>query len=240
MRKDHRPFLVKYLSGRFNEWYVKHFIRPQFDRLGISPMVVKPRSCAITGRRISAGDHLHLISHPTKPVLFTTWSSKQGAGEINIGDYCLIAPGVEITAAASIKIGDNCMVAQECIISDSDWHGLYNRTRPFRCTRSVTLEDNVWLGARAIVGKGVRIGENSVIGAGSVVTKSIPANVVAAGNPARIIKHLNPQRRMLKRDYLFRQGDFYWRNQILLDKYLTSGNSIPHWLKACVRPGVDD
>lgn len=203
-------------------------------------MVVKPRSCAIHGRGIIAGNFLHLISHPAKPVLLTTWSSKQGLGQISIGHFCLIAPGVEITSAAGIHIGDNCMIAQECILSDSDWHGIYNRTRPFRCTAGITLQENVWLGARTIVGKGVTIGENSIIGAGSVVTKSIPANVIAAGNPARIVKHLNPQRRMLKRDFLFRQGDFYWQNQALLDKYLTAGNSFSRWLKTSVAPGVGD
>lgn len=231
---------MKYVSGRLNAWYVKRFIRPQFDSLGASPMVVKPRSCAIHGRQIFAGDFLHLISHPMKPVLLTTWSSKQSAGQINIGHYCLIAPGVEITSAVGIRIGDNCMIAQECILSDSDWHGLYNRTRPFRCTAAITLGENVWLGARTIVGKGVTIGENSVIGAGSVVTKDIPANVVAAGNPAHIVKHLNPRRRMLKRDFLFRQGDFYWQNQVLLDKYLTAGNSFPQWLKTVFAPGAGD
>lgn len=203
-------------------------------------MVIAPRSVAINGRRISAGNYLHLISHQTKPVLLTTWSSKQGAGRIHIGDYCLIAPGVEITSAAGITIGSNCMIAQECIISDSDWHGLYNRTRPFRCTKAVTLADNVWLGARTIVGKGVSIGENSVVGAGSVVTKDIPANVVAAGNPAKVVKQLNPKRRMLKREFLFRQGDFYWQNQRLLDKYLTSGNTVSRWLRTRFCPNQND
>lgn len=203
-------------------------------------MVVKPRTCAINGRQIRAGNYLHLISHAAKPVLLTTWSSKQSAGSISIGDYCLIAPGVEITSAEGIRVGDNCMIAQECILSDSDWHGLYNRTRPFRCSAPLTLGDNVWLGARTVVGKGVTIGENSVVGTGSIVTKSLPANVVAAGNPAQIVKYLDPKRRMLKREFLFRQGDFYWQNQWLLDKYLTTGNSFSGWLRTTLSPTVED
>lgn len=240
MRKDHRPFMFKYLSGRLNAWYVKRFIKPHFDYLGVSPMVVKPRSCSIHGQDIRAGNYLHLISHPAKPLQMTTWSSKQGKGKIAIGDYCLISPGVEITAAERITIGNNCMIAQECIISDSDWHGLYNRTRPFRCTAGITLHDNVWLGARTIVTKGVTIGENSVVGAGSVVTKNIPANTVAAGNPARVIKQINPQRKMLKRDFLFKNGDFYWQNQVELDRYLTAGNTWLNWLKVKIKPGEND
>lgn len=132
------------------------------------------------------------------------------------------------------------MIAAECSINDCDWHGLYNRTRPFRCTKAVTLGDNVWLGARSIVCKGVVIGDNSVIGAGSVVTTDIPENVVAAGNPARVVKHLNPKRRMLKREYLFRNGDFYWQNQQQLDRYITAGNSFGGWLKTLVAPSRRD
>ena len=240
MRKDHRPFFIKYCSSRFNDWYVHRFVQPQFDRLGVHPMIIKPRSCEIHGRQIFAGNYLHLISHPNKPVRLTTWSSRQGQGSIEIGDYCLIAPGVEITAAKSIRIGANSMIAAECSITDCDWHGLYNRTRPFRCTKPVTLGENVWLGARVIVCKGVTIGDNSVIGAGSIVTSDIPANVVAAGNPARVVKELNPRRRMLKRDFLFRKGNFYWQNQTQLDKYLTAGNSLWKWLRVLSAPSRED
>lgn len=203
-------------------------------------MIIKPRSCEIHGKQIFAGNFLHLVSHPTRPVRLTTWSSRQGQGSIEIGDYCLIAPGVEITAAKSIRIGSNCMIAAECSINDCDWHGLYNRTRPFRCTESVTLGDNVWLGARVTVCKGVTIGDNSVIGAGAVVASDIPANVVAVGNPARVIKQLNPKRRMLKREFLFRKGDFYWQNQIQLDRYMTSGNTFLKWLRVCCSPTRQD
>ena len=203
-------------------------------------MIIKPHTCEIHGKNIYAGDYLHLISHRTKPVRLTTWSGRQGQGSIDIGDYCLIAPGVEITAAKSIRIGANTMIAAECSINDCDWHGLYNRTRPFRCTKSVVLGNNVWLGAKVIVCKGVTIGDNSVIGAGSVVTSDIPANVVAAGNPARVVKELNPRRRMLKREFLFRKGDFYWQNQKQLDKYLTAGNSLWKWLKVVFGPDRQD
>ena len=65
------------------------------------------------------------------------------------------------------------MFAANVYISDSDWHGIYNRIRPFRCTKPVVLENNVWLGERVIVNKGVTIGENSVIGAGAVVTRDV-------------------------------------------------------------------
>jgi maltose O-acetyltransferase len=80
------------------------------------------------------------------------------------------------------------------MIMDSDFHqvwppelrNVYDDTQD----ADVIIGDNVWLGARVIVLKGVHVGENSVIAAGSIVTRSIPANAVAAGNPARVVKTL--------------------------------------------------
>jgi serine acetyltransferase len=102
------------------------------------------------------------------------------------------------------------------------------------------LENNVWLGESVIVNKGVTIGENSVIGAGSVVTKNIPANVIAAGNPARVIKTINPDRRMLKRELLFSDPEHYFYNQDQLDRYLLNNNSIWNWLRSIIKPSRDD
>lgn len=240
MRRNHKPIYLNWLQSRFNQWYVEHFIRPQFDALGKSPMVVRPGSCEIHGLNISAGDFLHLISHPSKPVRFTTWGSKQDQGAIHLGNYCLISPGVELSAAQSIQISDNCMIAAETVISDCDWHGTYNRLRPFRCTQPVSLQENVWVGMRSIICKGVTIGENSIIGAGSVVTKNIPANVIAAGNPAKIIKEINPNRKMLKRDYLFKNGDEYWQHQLAIEKYLAADNSLFKWLRSRLSPTRND
>ena len=73
------------------------------------------------------------------------------------------------------------------MITDSDWHTDDPRTGP---DKAVIIEDNVWLGYGVKILKGVHIGKNSVIGAGSIVTKNIPANVIAAGNPCKVIKQL--------------------------------------------------
>ena len=67
----------------------------------------------------------------------------------------------------------------------------------------VTLGNNVWIGDGAKVCKGVTIGDNSVIGAGSIVTSDIPANSIAAGNPARVIKPLDPSQPLVKRESIF-------------------------------------
>jgi hypothetical protein len=91
------------------------------------------------------------------------------------------------------------MLASHAYITDSDWHGIYDRSLPPREVTRVVLEENVWVGDSAIVCKGVTIGKNSIIGAGAVVTSDIPANVVAAGNPARVIKSLDPDQKIITR-----------------------------------------
>ncbi len=240
MRRSNTPYLVKKIYKSINRWYISRFIAPQFDSLGSIPEVAHPRSLVIFGRNIHLGKYAQIICAGDNCVRFTCWPGKQGNAEIVIGDYCLIAPGVRISAAKSIRIGDNCMLAANVIISDSDWHGIYNRVRPFRCTKPVTIENNVWLGERVIINKGVTIGENSVIGAGAIVTKDIPANSVAAGNPARVIKTINPNRRMLKRELLFSDPEHYFYNQDQLDRYMLAGNSWRNWLRSCFKPNSND
>lgn len=236
MRRSSTPYLIKRTYKIINQWYIKRFIAPQFDSLGSIPEIAHPRSLVIFGHNIHLGKYAQIICASDNCVRLTSWPSKQANAEIVIGDYCLISPGVRISAAKSIRIGDNSMLAANVIISDSDWHGIYNRIRPFRCTKPVVIENNVWLGERVIVNKGVTIGENSVIGAGSVVTKSIPANSVAAGNPARIIKTINPNRRMLKRELLFNDAEHYFYNQDQLDKFMLGNNNWWNWLRSLWKP----
>ena len=240
MRTEHRPLWLLKCRSRINAWLTQYKIRPQFDALGIEPAILKPLSLQIFGRHITAGDFIHLISDHQKPIKITTWASKQSSGRIEIGNYCLISPGVTLSAAQRIRIGDNCMLAAECYLSDSDWHGTYNRIRPFRCTAPITLENNVWVGLRAIVCKGVSIGENSIIGAGSVVTGDIPANVIAAGNPAKVVKTLNPKRKMLKREQLFVNAEDHWQQMEQVNQFFCRENSTSHWVKSLIFPSVKD
>ncbi len=240
MRRNNTPYFVKRIRSVLNRFYVKHFITPQFDSVGEGLDIAHPRHLVIFGHNIHVGSCAQIIAAPDNCIRFTTWPSKQRSGEIEIGDYCLISPGVRISAAESIRIGHNCMFAANVYISDSDWHGIYNRIRPFRCTKPVVLENNVWLGESVIVNKGVTIGENSVIGAGSVVTKDIPANSIAAGNPAKVIKSINPARRMLKRELLFNDVEHYFCNQDQLDRYMLARNSIWNWLRCLLKPNKAD
>lgn len=88
----------------------------------------------------------------------------------------------------SITIGDNVRIGANCIIMDGDFH--LDDTR-VSAPRPIVIEDNVWLGAGVTVLKGVRIGRNSIIGMNSTVTKDIPANCIAAGNPCNVKRHIS-------------------------------------------------
>jgi acetyltransferase-like isoleucine patch superfamily enzyme len=101
--------------------------------------------------------------------------------------------GTCIHAYSSIEIGSNCLIAANCQIFDGSGHDLSfpdvaARIRTKGDCRPIRIGDNVWIGANSIILPGVTIGMGSVIAAGSVVAKSVPAMVVAGGNPARVIK----------------------------------------------------
>lgn len=111
---------------------------------------------------------------------------------IEIGDDTRIH-GSCIHAYSSIHIGKRCLIAANCQIMDGNGHEVSFDNVDLRIDTSsggkpIVIEDCVWIGANCIVLPGVRIGRGSVVAAGSVVTHSVPAMVVVAGNPARIIK----------------------------------------------------
>ncbi|MFS1526070.1 acyltransferase [Microbulbifer sp. 2304DJ12-6] len=240
MRKDHRPYWLKRLQLRWRTWRTERYLLPQFDAVGVEPEVMDPASVQVFGANIRLGHYPHLISNAEKCIRFTTFGHRGREAFITIGNYVLISPGVRISAAHSIEIGDACMLAANVYISDSDWHGIYNRTRPFRCTAPVRLGNNVWIGDSATICKGVSIGDHSVVGAGSIVTRDVPANMVVAGNPAKPVKTIDPKRRMITREALFTDAFRQTHNLEELDKMLLQGNSLRGWLRALFFPRRGD
>lgn len=130
------------------------------------------------------------INHPV--VLRTL---RPGA-EIVIGEDTGMSGGA-ICAAGSIRIGAGCLIGANVTVADTDFHALkpanrrYNKNPDEIAVAPIVIEDNVFIGADTFVLKGVTIGKNSVIGAGSVVTRDVPANTIAAGNPAKVIKFIS-------------------------------------------------
>ena len=99
--------------------------------------------------------------------------------------------GTVLAATESIVLEERVFCGANVTITDTDWHGLYPQDRNVRgASGPVHIAKDVWIGMNAVVLKGVAIGEGSVVAAGSVVTKPIPAGVVVAGNPARVVKDL--------------------------------------------------
>jgi acetyltransferase-like isoleucine patch superfamily enzyme len=108
---------------------------------------------------------------------------------LEIGNYCGFS-GTVIGCFKDIIIEDNVRCGANTTITDSDWHLDDPRSGP---VKPIHIHKNVWLGTGVLVLKGVTIGENSVIGAGSVVVKDIPANVIAAGNPCKVIRSIEKE-----------------------------------------------
>ena len=134
------------------------------------------------------------VSLDTGVVIVTGGPPKPGKVHMGAGTYVnryTIFDGHEC-----IQIGRNCMIGPQCYITDGD-HGKEPgrsvKDQPMR-SAPVIIEDEVWIGSHVVILPGVRIGKGAVIGAGSVVTRSIPANAIAVGVPARVVRIRGEQR----------------------------------------------
>jgi acetyltransferase-like isoleucine patch superfamily enzyme len=107
---------------------------------------------------------------------------------IEVGDGTYLNRNVEIVAARSVKIGRDCKIARDVLIMDTDQHALPGDELTIK---PVEIQDRAWIGAKSIVLKGVTIGRDAVVAAGSVVTKDVPSGTVVAGVPARVVRRLH-------------------------------------------------
>jgi acetyltransferase-like isoleucine patch superfamily enzyme len=112
-------------------------------------------------------------------------------GEVQIGAKSVLGEDCTISAYQHVSIGEQCIVADRVMLIDFD-HSVAEVERPIRVQgiykRDVRVGNNVWIGYGAQILRGVTVGDNSIIGASAVVSKDVPANAVAAGIPARIIR----------------------------------------------------
>jgi acetyltransferase-like isoleucine patch superfamily enzyme len=112
-------------------------------------------------------------------------------GEVSIGAKTVIGQECTISAFQHVSIGRECIIADRVMLIDFD-HGVTEVERPIRVQgiykRDVRVGHNVWIGYGACILRGVSVGDNSIIGTSSVVTKQVPANAVIAGSPARVIR----------------------------------------------------
>jgi maltose O-acetyltransferase len=155
------------------------------ERLGSRVRVWGHPVVANSGRLI-VGDRVRLVSTVAKLEI----AVEHGA-ELEIGERAFINYGCSIGATQRVRIGPRCTIGTHVIMMDNDFHRLEPDRRDERPPSApIELEENVWLGARVIVLRGVTIGANSVIGAGSVVSQNVPGGVIAAGVPAKVLRAL--------------------------------------------------
>jgi len=240
MRRDHRPHSLKRIDLWFQQWYADHFLRPQMENIGQGCRFMKPWHVEVFGGPISIGEYTHVIATPDKRVRLTVWSTLETGGRIDIGSYGLICPGVRVSAASEIIIGDSVMLAQGAFITDSDWHGVYDRSQSGGQSVPVRIGRNAWIGDSAIVAKGVTIGDNSIIGAGAVVIRDIPPNVIAAGNPALVVKELDPGRPIRTRQDWMADPQTLAAQFAEIDRDIMKGNSWLGWLRSMLYPKKGD
>jgi len=112
-------------------------------------------------------------------------------GVVEIGAKTVLGQECTISAYNRVRIGEQCVIADRAMFIDFD-HGVVEVERPIRrqgiYTREVEVGSNVWIGYGACILRGVRVGDNSIVGTNSVVTKDVPANAVVAGIPARVVR----------------------------------------------------
>lgn len=164
------------------------------------------------GARLRVGKRLHLSTRPNtwsssvylqlganSLLHFTGRASLRGEGRIVvgdgaavvIGDHCILRERFWLSAHQEIIFGDGAGIGQDTMILDSDVHAIIagGKRRPYQ--KPVHIGERVFIGAHCIILKGVTIGNDSVIGAGSLVTRDIPDHVLAFGRPARVRRRID-------------------------------------------------
>lgn len=132
--------------------------------------------------RMTIGDHARLVSTVAKLELVTL-----AGGHLEIGDNSFINYGTSLVASAHVKIGRDCLIGTHVQVMDTDFHRVEDKAWD-TTGEPILIEDRVWLGNRSIVLKGVRIGHDSVVAAGAVVTRDVPPRTLVAGVPARAVR----------------------------------------------------
>lgn len=108
--------------------------------------------------------------------------------KVELGNNSFISLNTKIICKDYIKIGDNCAISWDCLIMDTDFHNIIQNNNLNKETKPILIGDDVWIGSKVTILKGVSIGDGAVIASNSVVTKNVPPRCIVAGNPAKIIR----------------------------------------------------
>ena len=183
-----KRLLMKFISFYKRYVFSRNAILTESTVIGATAKIGCANKTDITIGKFSS-IHGVLISSPT--------------GSIKIGNNTTIRYKTEVESNASVVIGDNVVISNNVIISDNNSHSTDADVRKnmtlhpddkdlwswaWSNSKGIIIENNVWIGRRAMILKGVRVGENSIISAGAVVTKDVPKNSLCYGNPAVILE----------------------------------------------------
>lgn len=132
---------------------------------------------------LTIGERVRLVSTVATLELVTL-----PGGHLEIGDNVFINYGSSLVASNHVKVGNDCLIGTHVMVMDCDFHRVEDKVWD-TTGYPVILEDRVWLGNRSMVLKGVTVGHDAVVAAGSVVTRDVPPRTVVAGSPARVVRH---------------------------------------------------
>ena len=166
-------------------------LRARFDLRHCQQVGARPRlygRCRVSnGGAITVGDRLLMHGDTVRCEL-----AAHDGGRLAIGHRVFINYGCSISAHELVTIGDRCLIGQYTIIMDCDYHSAEDGDSHGE-PRPIVIDDGVWIGARAIILKGVRIGRGAVVAAGSVVTRDVDPGATVAGVPARPLGERRPE-----------------------------------------------
>lgn len=159
---------------------------------------IKPSFQSLIGPEYIVVGNNTIIEENIELSAVSNFNGREYSPNIHIGDNTIIRHNSHITSAFNIYIGNGVLIAPGVLITDNS-HGTSDindlvmspRARHLASNGPVIIDDNVWIGERAMIMPGVHIGKGSIIGAGSVVTHDVPPFSVVAGVPAKIIKNYN-------------------------------------------------
>lgn len=172
--------------------YISTFVKLKINGVKFNYRVTGGGFYIYNKGKIFLGHKVFLNSYPNGSSFRTGLSTYLPEAEIRIGDNCFLN-GTLIHCNERVHIGNNCMFGPGTILSDNDSHRValaFQDRQGKPVSKPILIEDNVWIGMNCIIMKGVKIGKNSIIAAGSLVLKDVLPNSIYGGHPANFIKKI--------------------------------------------------